>query len=172
MSLLYAHCTHSTLTALTLHSLHTRCTHSTLALTCASRLSSWRAVCSLASAFGLSTEACSLLLWRPECGRNTLFVADEALQQLVEPSSKAGFKFVAVGAGGIKYKPPQHPGISSPRTEKQLFSQPLCLSFSLHSQNHTLTYSLSLVLVVMMRSKELKTSRSIRMPILSQSHNL
>ena len=99
-----------------------------------------RAVCSLAAAFGLSSEASSLLLWRPECGRNTLFVADKALQQLVEPSSEAGFKFVAVGAGGIKYKPPQHPGISSPRTERQLFSQSLRLSVShlLFSLTHTL----------------------------------
>ena len=36
---------------------------------------------------------------------------------------------------------------------------------SLHTHNHTLTHSLSLVLVVMMRSKEFKTSRSILMLI-------
>ena len=35
-----------------------------------------------------------------------------------------------------------------------------------HTHNHTLTHSLSLVLVVMMRSKEFKTSRSILMLIL------
>ena len=38
---------------------------------------------------------------------------------------------------------------------------------SLHTHNHTLTHSLSPVLVVMMRSKEFKTPRSILMLILS-----
>jgi hypothetical protein len=37
---------------------------------------------------------------------------------------------------------------------------------ALQPHSHTLTHSLSLVLVVMMRSKELKTSRSILMLIL------
>ena len=43
---------------------------------------------------------------------------------------------------------------------------PLLDHASLHTHTHTLTYALSLVLVVMMRSKELKTSRTILVLIL------
>ena len=52
------------------------------------------------------------------------------------------------------------------------FSPSFSLLLCNHTLTHTLTHSLSLVLVVMMRSKELKTSRSIPMLILRFSLSL